>query len=125
MLPFGKMRGSGFWGANTQRRTVTVAGVDPVAAGTVGATDRVWARGLSGRSGAIRAGLSSSPTYGFKGYMNYDVLALLRTVGASGNLRYSPNVSLPGTVAGRVTTAPGAAGHTVADSLATIPAGYR
>jgi hypothetical protein len=125
MLPFGRMRGSGWWPGNQQRRVVTVAGVDPVAAGYVGAIDRGWARGLDGRSGAIRAGMSSSPTYGYRGYMNYDVLALLRTVGASTNLRGSPNILLPGTTAGKVAAAPGAAGHTVADSLAAIPAGYR
>jgi hypothetical protein len=125
MLPFGRMRGSGWWPGNAQRRTVTVAGVDQVAAGTVAATDRAWARAMAGRSGSIRAGNSLSQSYSWKGYMAYDTLALLRTVGASTNLRGSPNISLPGTVAGRVVAGPGAAGHTVADSLASIPAGYR
>lgn len=125
MLPFGRMRGQGWWPANAQRRTITIAGVNQVTAGTVGAVDRGWARALAGRSGAIIAGNTLSRTYGFKGYLSYDRLALLRTVGASSNLRGSPNISLPGTVAGRVVAAPGAAGHTVADSLAMIPVGYR
>lgn len=125
MLPFGKMRGSGWWPSNLQRRPVTVAGVDPVAAGTVAATDRGWARGLDGRSGAIRAGLSLSPSWGYKGYLSYTTLAMLQPVGTSTNLRRSPNVRLPGTVAGQVAAGPGMAGHTVADSLAALPAGYR
>jgi hypothetical protein len=121
MLAFGKMRGSGWWPNNAHRRKVTVAGVDPVAAGVVGALERAQARGMAGRSGAIRAGNSLSPSYGYKGYLPYTQLALLRTVGASTNLRGSPNVALPGTVSGRV----GAPGSSVADSLAAIPPGYR
>ena len=46
-------------------------------------------------------------------------------MGASSNLRHSPNIALPGTVAGRVASGPGEPGHTVTDSLASIPAGYR
>lgn len=125
MLPFGRMRGQGWWPANAARRAVTVVGGDPVAAGTVAATERAWARGLNGGTGSVIAGNSLSATYGWKGYMTYNALALLRTVGASTNLRGSPNIALPSTVAGRVAPAPGDRGHTVADSLATIPAGYR
>lgn len=125
MLPFGRMRGSGWWPTNEVRRPVTVAGLDQVAAGTVGAVDRGWARGISGRTGRIRAGNTLSQSYGYKGYLAYTTLAMLRTVGASTNVRYSPNIILPGTVAGRVAPAPGTTGHTVADSLAAIPVGAR
>lgn len=125
MLPFGKMRGAGWWPANATRRPVTVVGGDPVTAGTVAATERAWARGMDGRTGSIIAGNSLSSSYSWKGYMAYTTLALLRTVGASTNLRHSPNISLPSTVAGRVAPNPGERGHSVIDSLATIPAGYR
>lgn len=125
MLPFGRMRGKGWWPSNVTRRPVAVTGVNPVTAGTVAATDRAYARGLAGRSGAIRAGNSLSSSYGWKGYLNYTTLAMLRTVGASSNLRGSPNVLLPGTTSGAVAPPPGTAGHTVADSLAMIPVGYR
>lgn len=111
-----------WWPSNIVRRKITVGGVDPVAAGTVGLLERVWGRGMTGRSGHIPAGIGSDPSYKFSGYFAYDVLALTRTVGASRNLRGDPNVALPGTAGPLVQVA---AAGSVMDSLAAVPPGYR
>lgn len=122
MLPFGRMRGRGTFPANNERRTITVAGVDPRARGTVRLVDRFWGRGLDGRSGHIAAGEGSDPSYRFAGYMNYQLLAKVSPTGQSTNLRGSPNVALPATSGEVVSVQPG---QTVADSLAMIPPGVR
>jgi hypothetical protein len=104
----------GTWPTNVFRRAITVAGVDPVAKGTVGLVDRVAARGMDGHTGTIRAGNSATAAYKFSGYMAYRTLAMTSMVPASNNGRSDPNIALPAT-AGAVVAA-----GSVMDSLAAV-----
>lgn len=84
------------WRNNLARIRTLVAGVDPITAGTVAAVDVAWSHGLAGRSGAIRAGESSDPSYRFTGYAAWTRNAAIPP-GATGSHLRSPNVGLPAT----------------------------
>lgn len=107
-----------FWPSNAKTRRILVAGVDPVAQGTVALVDRTANRGMQGLSGHIPAGNGFSLPYKLSGYLAYDTLAMTRMVGASRNRVSDPNIALPAT-GGAVVVG------SVQESLASIPAGYR
>src|ERR1043166_8429435 len=113
-----------FWPGSVFRRPVTVTGGDQVARGYVGLVDRMANRALQGLSGWIPRGNTADPVYRFNGYIDYAVLAMTRPVGASTNLRASPNVAMPATAGPLVvtTTAPA---NAVMNTLAATPPGFR
>ena len=124
LQPFGRLRAArGFWPSNAQRRTITVAGPDPVATGVVGAIDRAHQRSLTGASGVIVAGEGFTPSYKATWSFAYASPALQPSVMASPNRVRDPNVALPATSGERVGVAD--RGWSVMDSLASIPPGVR
>lgn len=127
MIHTGRRRSrGGWWPGNARRQPVTVAGVDPVASGLFGLIDRTWARNLDGRSGTVVAGDGFTPGWKATGLFSYANLALTPMVGASAQNRIrDPNIALPSTSGERVGVAPGAAGWSVTDALASITPGVR
>lgn len=122
----GSRGAKGWWPSNSGRRSITVAGVDPVAAGTVAAVDRTYGRPMAGTSGTVVAGESFTPGWKATLLFSYAKLALTPMVPASRNRVRDPNIVLPATSGDRVGLAPlGSNGTSVLDSLSAIPPGIR
>jgi hypothetical protein len=112
--------GSG-WRNNLARIRVLVAGGDPITAGTVGAVDVAWSHGIAGRSGAIRAGEGSDPSYRFTGYAAWGRNSRI-PVGATSSYKRSPNVGLPSTSGDlRMVPGPNVMDHLARTSWAGTP----
>lgn len=83
------------WGDNLARVLVLVAGVDPIARGTVGAVDDAWSRGMSGHAGTTRIGDSAAAEFRFLGYFPFQRLSVI-PLGAVPAIR-NPMTALPAT----------------------------
>lgn len=111
----------GWFPSNLRVVRTLIAGLQPIPTGVVGAIDDAYSHGMAGRSGAIRTGEPSDPSYKFTGYLAHDRAAHIPP-GASSTLRLSPDIALPGT-SGAVRTV---AGGTVQDHLSQLmPGGWR
>lgn len=84
------------WRSNLARIRTLVAGVDPIAAGTVAAVDTAWSHGMAGRSGTIRIGDTVDPQFKFTGYAAWGNNARIPPGATPSGFR-SPNIGLPAT----------------------------
>lgn len=86
----------GFFPDNMRMQRVPVAEIPGLITAEVAAIDNTAALGLTGNSGAIRAGLASGiGTTRYNGYISAP--AVISPVGASTNLRTRPQTAFPAT----------------------------
>jgi hypothetical protein len=111
----------GWFPGNLKVVRAAIAGLQPIVTGYTGALDAAQSHGMAGRVGSVVIGEPSSPGWKFSGYLAWDRTARI-PVGASTNLRYSPDTLYPSTSPATETSF----GSAVMDHLAQLtPGGYR